>query len=69
MPWTNWDEVRQVREALQEHRFLLLRRPEHLNVDQQAHVAALLASPLGSQLQVARDFLEGWYGLWRDEHG
>lgn len=66
-PWMSWDEVRHVREALQEHRFLLLRRPEHLNADQQAHVAALLASPVGSQLQVARAFLEGWYGLWRDE--
>lgn len=68
-PWTSWDEVRQVREALQEHRFLLLRRPEHLNAEQQAHVAALLESPLGSQLQVARAFLEEWYGLWRDETG
>ena len=29
-PWTDWDEVRQIREALQEHRFLLLHRPENL---------------------------------------
>ncbi len=68
-PWTSWEEVRQVREALQKHRFLLLRRPEHLNADQQGHVAALLASPLGPQLQVARGFVEEWYSLWQDETG
>jgi transposase len=45
-PWSTWAEVRQVREALQAHRFLLLRRPEHLQPEEQALIAALLASPI-----------------------
>jgi transposase-like protein len=67
-PWTSWEQVKQVREALHEHRYLLLRRPEHLNADQQAQVAALLASPI-PQLQVARSFLVEWYALWKDDQG
>ena len=62
-PWQQWDEVRQVREDLQEHRYLLVRRPAHLTVDQQAQIDSLLTSPVGSQLQVARRFLEEWYLL------
>jgi transposase len=68
-PWSSWDQVRQVREALQEHRFLLLRRPENLNSDEQTHVATLLACPVGAELQVLRSFLEDWYRLWKDEKG
>jgi transposase len=68
-PWPSWDEVRQVREALQEHRFLLLRRAENLNSDEQAQVAGLLACPVGAELQVMRSFLEDWYRLWKDEKG
>src|SRR6266508_3887393 len=33
-PWQQWDEVRVVREGLQEHRYLLLRRPKHLTAEQ-----------------------------------
>ncbi len=58
-----------MRESLQEHRFLLLRRPEHLTEEEQRHVAALLASPVGATLQVGRDCLVDWYRLWRDEQG
>jgi hypothetical protein len=58
-----------VREALKEHRFLLLRRPEHLNEEQQAQVEALLASPAGAELQVGRSFLVDWYLIWKDEAG
>ena len=68
-PWTSWEEVQAVREAVQKHRFLLLRRPEHLTAEQQAQVTELLASPLGSPLQVARDFLEEWYGVWGEQPG
>jgi len=68
-PWSSWDQVRQVREALQERRFLLLRRPENLNSDEQTHVAALLACPVGAELQVVHSFLEDWYRLWKDEKG
>lgn len=61
--------MRQTREALQEHRFLLLRRPEHLNEVEQAQVAALLSSPVRPQLQVGRDCLVDWYLIWHDEQG
>ena len=67
-PEQDWDQVRQMREALREHRFLLMRRPEHLNADQQAVVADLLASPL-AELTTARTFLLDWYALWKDEQG
>jgi hypothetical protein len=39
-PWTDWEQVRQTREALQEHRFLFLRWPEHLNEVEQGQLAA-----------------------------
>ncbi len=68
-PWTSWEQVQQVREALQEHRFLLLRRPEHLDETEQAQVTALLSSPVGAELQVGRAFLLDWYRLWKDEAG
>jgi len=68
-PWQQWDEVRQVREALQEHRYLFLRRPDHLVADQQAQIDTLLASPVGPQLDVARRFLEEWFLLWHDAQG
>lgn len=67
-PWQDWDQVRQVREALREHRFLLMRRPEHLNTDQQALVADLLSSPPG-ELNTARTFLLDWYAVWKDDQG
>jgi hypothetical protein len=68
-PWTDWEQVRHTREALKEHRFLLLRRPEHLNEIEQAQMAALLASPVGPELQVGRDCLVEWYLIWQDEKG
>jgi len=68
-PWETWDEVRQVREALREHRGVLLRRPTHLNATQQAQVEALLASPIGPTLAVVRAFVTDWYTLCRHEDG
>jgi transposase len=68
-PWTTWEQVQQVREALQEHRFLFLYRPEHLDTEQHKQLQALLDSPAGPQLRVARGFLEDWYQLWTDEQG
>jgi transposase len=67
--WSSWDEVREIREALQEHRFLLLRRPENLGQEEQDQMVSLLASPLGPKLQVVRSFLEDWYAFWIDENG
>ncbi len=61
--------MRQVREALKEQRGLLLRRPDHLSTTQQAQVEALLVSPVGTTLTVARAFLTDWYALFEDERG
>ncbi len=69
LPWQQWDAVREVREDLQEHHYLFLRRPDHLRADQQAQIDTLLASPVGPQLQVARCFLEEWYLLLHDADG
>jgi len=68
-PWTSWEEVRQVREAIKEQRGLLLRRPDHLSARQQAQVEALLARPVGPTLTVAHAFLTDWYTLFKDERG
>ncbi len=68
-PWHTWDEVRQVREGLKEHRFLLVRRPDHLTGDEETIVATLLASPVGPPLQVAHHFVQDWYAFWRDDRG
>jgi hypothetical protein len=68
-PGATWQQVRAVAETLKQARFWLLRRPDHLTSEQQATLTALLASPIGGELQVARDFLVDWYALWRDESG
>jgi hypothetical protein len=58
-----------VREALKEHRGLLLRRPDHLSTEQQDTIDALIAGPAGDPVGVARRFLVEWYALWRTEEG
>jgi transposase len=68
-PWTSWEQVWQVREALKEHRWLLLRHPEHLTAEQQEVVTGLVTGPLGDLLGVAHRFLLDWYALWRTEDG
>ena len=68
-PWKNWDEVRSVQEDLRNDRFLLLRRPDHLDAGERARLQALLASPIGTDLRLARGFLIDWYAIWRDETG
>lgn len=69
LPWERWETVRQVREALREHRYLLVRRPAHLSASQQVQVDDLLSSPAGAELQVARRFVTEWYLLWYGEEG
>ena len=66
-PWTTWEAVKQTRELLKEHRFLLLRRPEHLSAVEEAVVTTLLEQPGCADLRVARAFLIDWYRLWTDE--
>lgn len=68
-PWSTWDEVRQVREALKEHRFLLVKRPENMTAEEQAHLDLLLNSPTGPELQRPHHFLLDWYQLWYDDGG
>jgi transposase len=68
-PWTNWEQVREVREALKAHRFLLLRRPQSLNATERDHVAFLLESPVGDRLGLAQRFLRDWWAIWADEAG
>ncbi|HET9015696.1 MAG TPA: helix-turn-helix domain-containing protein [Thermomicrobiaceae bacterium] len=68
-PWASWDYVRQTRQALTTARYLLLRRPDHLSTEEQAQIDAVLASPVGERLQVARTFLAEWYAIWHDEQG
>jgi transposase len=68
-PWTNWAQVWQVREALKEHRGLLLRRPDHLSEEQQDTVNLLVDGPLADVVGIARRFLLDWYALWREDHG
>ncbi len=68
-PWTSWEEVRTVRQALATARYLLLRRPDHLTPAEHGQIEALLAGPLGEPLGVARACLLEWYAIWRDEQG
>ena len=68
-PWSSWDEVRQIREALQEHRFLLVKRPANVTGEEQEHLDLLLNSPLGSDLQLPHNFLLDWYQLWHNDEG
>jgi hypothetical protein len=68
-PWRDWPEVRQVRHDLVAGRGLLWRRPDHLTTTEQAAVQALLDSPVGPTLRLARTFLEDWYAIWRETDG
>ena len=68
-PWTSWAQARQAREALKEHRWLLLRRPDHLSHKQQDLVHDLATGPLADLVGVARRFLLDWYALWRTDDG
>jgi hypothetical protein len=47
----------------------MLRRPDHLTTTEQARIDQALECPVGGVLQVARSFLEDWYGFWTDEQG
>ena len=69
-PWKDWDEVRRIREALQEYRFLFVKQPQHLTGEERVHLADLLSSPIGAQLQVPYMFMKDWYAFWKTpDHG
>jgi transposase-like protein len=44
-PWSSWDEIRQIREALPQHRFLLLRHPANLTPAQFEQLSHFLHQP------------------------
>lgn len=67
--WADWQQVRQLRADLQRQRFLLLRRPDRLDPEEQQQVAGLLASPVGAELAVIRNFLVDWHAVWHDQNG
>jgi hypothetical protein len=68
-PWPDWDEVRRVREDLRLHRTLFLHQTENLTLEECQTLDELLAGPVGSELRVARAFLERWFGIWKDDTG
>jgi 2,4-dienoyl-CoA reductase-like NADH-dependent reductase (Old Yellow Enzyme family) len=68
-PWTSWAQVWQVREALKEHRGLLLSRQDHLSEKQQDTITLLVDGPLADLVGVARRFLPDCYAIWRAEDG
>ena len=65
--WQSWSEVQQIRELLRQNRFLLTRRPENLNHEEEALLESLLTSPVGIQLQTIRSFMVDWYQIWWEE--
>jgi hypothetical protein len=67
--WASWEELQAVRSTLADRRYLMLRRPDHLTATEQARIDQALECPVGGALQVARSFLEDWYGFWTDEQG
>ena len=69
VPWSSWEQVRQVREALREHRYLLLRHPRNLSEEEQLQMEALFSTPVGAEVYVAWSFLAEWYRLWFKEDG
>ena len=68
-PWESWGQVHAATEDLRTYRFLLLRRPEHLDEEEQAQLERLLELPGGEHLRQARRFLEEWYAIPTDADG
>lgn len=66
-PWSDWEQVRKVRKLLWECRYVMLRRPDHLTAEHRDDLRYLLDSPVGEQVGLMREFLEGWYALFHDE--
>jgi hypothetical protein len=68
-PWRDWDEVRRVREDLRLHRTLFIHQTENLTAEELQTLAGLLAGPVGSELRIARTFIEAWFAIWKDDLG
>lgn len=66
-PWSDWEQVRKVRNLLWDCRYVMLRRPDHLSEEHRGDLQLLMDSPVGEQVGLLREFLEGWYALFHDE--
>jgi hypothetical protein len=69
LPWRDWDQVRSLREDLWLYRTLFLHRAENLTAEEHLKLTNLLDGPVGSELGVARTFLEEWFAIWDDDLG
>jgi len=69
LPWGDWGQVRSVREDLWLYRTLFLHRAKNLTTEERQKLANLLTGPVGSELRVARTFLEEWFAIWEDDLG
>ena len=58
-----------MKDDLSTDRFLFARRPDHLSDGERARLQTLLTSPVGEALRPVRDFMEGWYAIWRTQEG
>jgi len=68
-PWDSWQQVRDVRDRLDEVRWTLTRRETELSEKEDAAIKLVLSSPLQESLLVAYTFMQEWYGIWKDEQG
>jgi transposase len=66
-PWSDWEQVRNVRKLLWECRYVMLTRSDHLTEEDRENLRFLLESPVGEQVGLVREFLEGWYALFYDQ--
>jgi hypothetical protein len=66
-PWSDWEQVRKVRKLLWDCRYVMLTRPDHLTEKDRENLRFLLESPVGEQVGLVREFLEGWYALFYDQ--
>jgi hypothetical protein len=67
-PWKDWEEIRQFSQQLTESRFLFVHHPKNLDAAERETLQHLLEVPEAQPLRIAREFLEGWFGIFRDEH-
>lgn len=56
-----------MRKLLWDCRYVMLTRPDHLTEEDRENLRFLLESPVGEQVGLVREFLEGWYALFYDQ--
>jgi hypothetical protein len=68
-PWHSWEEVHQFRQQLQERKYLLMHRGDHLTSEEQKQIQELLAFPASVPLRAAQQFLSSWFNIFWTEDG